>query len=345
MTAIALTTRESTILNCIVESYVKMAKPVGSCYLAKSHQLGISPATIRNVMNDLEEMGFLHQPHISAGRVPTDKGYRFYVDSLMLVKKLKRHERQIIRKNLSRVSPDVDEVLEVASQVLGEISSQLGVVLEPSFYQGIFQKIELVGVSENRIMAVISIKSGLVKTILMEIESEVSQDQLHKTSWIINERLSGLSLKEVKSSIDKRLGDVATDDDRLIRLIVASSEKLFNFENHKDLHLGGRNNIFSIPEFSDGQFAANILELIECKENILQRFEEELNDKTTIRIGAENKEHLLSACSVVTATYHVGHVSGTLGILGPTRMPYARIVPLVGYVGEVLTQTLSPVVC
>ncbi len=198
MTATALTERENLILNCVVESYVTNAIPVGSRTLAKKYDLGISPATIRNVMNDLEDLGYLSQPHVSAGRIPTDKGYRFYVDSLMLLKSLARRDRNLIEKGLLKVSVDVTDILASASQVLGKISTQLGVVLEPRFYQGVFEKMELVSVSGNRILAVISIKSGLVKTIMMEIKSEVSSEQLHEAYQIINQLLSGLSLWEVK---------------------------------------------------------------------------------------------------------------------------------------------------
>lgn len=337
--AIALTNRESLILNCIVETYVTTATPVGSRFLTKKYHLGISPATIRNVMNDLEDQGYLSQPHISAGRVPTDKGYRFYVDSLMMLKNLAKRDRRFIEENLNTVSVDVTEILTTASRVLGKISSQLGIVLEPRFYQGIFQKIELVSVSTNRILAVISIKSGLVKTIMMGIESEVSNEQLHAVSQIINERLSGLSLKEVKETIDERLANVPVLDDKLIHLIVESSDRLFNFEDEKELHLGGTHNIMSNPEFFDRDYATRILELLESKQNILHLLNEKQAENISITIGRENKVTLFRDCSVITARYHIGDITGTLGVVGPTRMHYSRIVPLVDYMGKFLTQT------
>ncbi|MFQ5823525.1 MAG: heat-inducible transcriptional repressor HrcA [bacterium] len=341
MIAHSLTEREKLILNCVVESFVQSAKPVGSRYLAKKYNLGIGSATIRNVMTDLEELGYLNQPHTSAGRIPTDKGYRFYVDSLISVQRLARNERRLIFENLRKVSVDVDEILHTSSQVLGEISSQLGVVLAPRFYQGIFQKMELVPISENKILAVLSIKSGLVKTIMMEIESGVSRDQLNETSWIINERLSGLSLKEIKETIDKRMSGISIEEDKLIRLIVQSSNKLFNFEEYKDLHLGGTQNIMANPEFFDQEHITNILELIESKQIILHIFsEKEEGDKISITIGEENKEELFRNCSIITTSYHIGNVTGTLGVVGPTRMQYAKIISLVDYMGKALTQML-----
>jgi len=339
MTAIALTERESLILNSLVESYVTNAAPVGSRTLSKKHDLGISPATIRNVMNDLEDLGYLSQPHVSAGRIPTDKGYRFYVDSLMRIKTLAKRDRNLIEKNLLKISVDVTDILASASQVLGKISTQLGVVLEPRFYQGVFEKMELVSVSGNRILAVISIKSGLVKTIMMEIESEVSGEQLHEASQIINERLSGLSLKEVKETIDKRLAGVATRNDRLIRLIVESSNKLFNFENQKELHLGGTHNIVTNPEFLDQKYASRILQLLESKQSILHLLSDKQTEEVSISIGDENQEDGFTGFGVITTRYYVGNVSGTLGVVGPTRMQYAEIVPLVDFMGKILTQT------
>ncbi|RMD85795.1 MAG: heat-inducible transcription repressor HrcA [Calditrichaeota bacterium] len=337
-----LNEREKIILNCIVESYVKTATPVGSRYLAKKYNLSWSPATIRNVMNDLEEMGYLKQPHTSAGRVPTDKGYRFYVDSLISIEALQRKERRMILENLRKVSADVDEILHTSSQVLGKISSQLGVVLAPRFYQGIFQKMELVPISENKILIVISIESGLVKTIMTEIESRVSRDKLYETAWIINERLSGLSLKEIKDSIDRRMADISKGEESLIRMIIESSDKLFTFEEHKDVHVGGTVNIMSNPEFSDQEHLIKMLELIESKQIILHLFDEQGKaDKISITIGEEHKDEIFRNCSVITTSYHIGNVTGTLGVVGPTRMQYAKIIPLVDYMGKVLSQLLS----
>ncbi|MFQ5707252.1 MAG: heat-inducible transcriptional repressor HrcA [bacterium] len=334
--------RERLILTCIVESFVENAKPIGSRYLAKKYNLAVSPATIRNVMTDLEDMGFIMQPHTSAGRIPTDKGYRFFVDGLMSVQRLLKQQQRTILDKLRKVSVDVDDILYASSQVLGEISKQLGVVLAPRFYQGIFQKIELVPIADNKILVVISIKSGLVKTIMMELESKVSRDRLNETCWIINERLSGLSLKEIKETIDKRMSDVAYGDAGLIRMLIESSDKLFSFAEHRDVHLGGARNIVSNPEFSDQEHLTKIIELLESKQIILHLFNKNENDnKISISIGEENKEELFKNCSIIATSYHIGDVAGTLGVVGPTRMEYGKIVPLVDYVARALTQLLT----
>ena len=336
-----LTERECTILGCVVESYVRTAMPVGSRSLVKTFNLSVSPATIRNTMNDLEELGCLCQPYVSAGRIPTDKGYRFYVDGLVSYRGPSKRERDLILKNLQRRFAHVDEILETASMVLGKISSQLGIVMEPQFYQGVFQKMDLVSVSENCILAVISIKSGLVKTIMMEIESGISPNQLQSTCRIINERLQGLSLEEVKQTIDSRLTDVTLDENRLIRLILASSDKLFNFENQASLHLGGTSNIVSNPEFSDQRDVSRILALLESRESILSHFHDAKSQKISIRIGKENDEVMFRDCSVISTRYRAGDVTGTIGVVGPTRMHYGRIVPLVDFVSDALSDRFN----
>ncbi|MFQ5675690.1 MAG: heat-inducible transcriptional repressor HrcA [bacterium] len=335
----ALTDRESLILDCIVESYVTTGVPVGSRYLAKTFNLGVSPATIRNVMNDLEDLGYVSQPHVSAGRVPTDLGYRFYVDSLMMVRNLAKRDREFIQQHLLSVSIDVTDILTTASYVLSKISSQLGMVLEPRFQHGIFQKLELLSVASNRLLAVISIKSGLVKTILMEVESNVSSEQLQAVSSLINERLNGLTLKEVKETIDRRLDNLSDQYNSVIRLIVESSDRLFNFEDDKELHVGGTHNIVSNPEFRDQNYAARFLELFESKQKILRILNEKQAEEISISIGNENKENLFRGCSLITARYSIGNITGTLGVVGPTRMQYSKIVPLVDYMGKFLTQT------
>jgi heat-inducible transcriptional repressor len=341
MTRHGLKARELRILECVVEAYVMTAVPVGSRYLVKKYNLGISPATVRNVMNDLEEMGYLTQPHVSAGRIPSDKGYRYYVDSLMPVRALSVNERSLIEEALNSVSDDVDEVLEVSSRVLSEISSQLGVVLEPQFYRGIFNKMELVSLSEQRLLVVLSIRSGLVKTITMEVKSAVSREQLDETSRIINERLHGLSLLEVKCSIDERLSGVEGHNEALVRCIVESSDRLFSFIREKDLHLSGTSNIISEPEFANRSYAERVLELIGSREGIIQYFSSSENEGISVGIGCENATHLLDGCSLISTQYFVGEVSGRLGVLGPTRMPYRRIIPIVSYMGDVLTRTFA----
>lgn len=337
-----LSERERLILNSIVENFVRNAVPIGSRYLSKKSGMDMSPATIRNVMMDLEEMGFLTQPHTSAGRVPTDKGYRFYVDSLMLVETLSAAEKQHILEQLRHVSLSVDTILDAASQVLARVSSQLGVVLSPRFYQGVFDKIELVPIAEKKILMVFTIKSGLVRTIVMEVAAEVAREVLEKTARVLNERLQGLSLQEIKQSLDQRMRHAGDVNPELLERIIGSADLLFSEDGRRGLHFGGTNNIVQQPEFTDHQQLAKILNLLDNREILIHLFEQgEDPEKISITIGDENRDELIKHCSLITASYHIGNINGTLGVLGPTRIRYSKMIALVDFMAKILTEVLE----
>ncbi|NIR71345.1 heat-inducible transcription repressor HrcA [candidate division KSB1 bacterium] len=329
------------ILNCIVDSYVSNAKPVGSRYLSKKYRVGVSPATIRNVMNDLEDRGYLKQPHVSAGRVPTDHGYRLYVDSIMGIPTLSKRERQVIADNLRVASEEEDEIFGTSSRVLSKISSQLAIVLEPRFDQGVFQKMELISMADRKVLVVIMIKSGFVRTVMLELDSDVNSDSLSKSCWFVNERLSGLSIREILDSVEERLSGDSIAHNQVVQTIVNSSRKLFNFKDENYLHFGGMNYLLSNPEFSNREYALKILQLIESKQALLNYLDEISDDKISIRIGKENEDDMFRDYSIVSVRYHRGNVSGTLGVVGPTRMRYARMMSLVDYMGKYLTQILD----
>lgn len=345
-----LTERQRLILTSIVENFIKTASPVGSQFLVSHADLALSSATVRNVMMDLEKMGYITQPHTSAGRMPTNKGYRFYVDSLMRLEVLAAEEKDRIVEGLARVSEDVGTVLEVASHSLAKISNLLGVVLAPRFYQGMFDRMELVQLTSDKVLAVIGIQSGLVKTITIEIDNAMSRELLEETARIINERLHGLSLKEIKETIDSRLQSIDYADRSFIDLVIRSSRSMFDFSSPSDLHIGGTSNIVIQPEFMEHEKLRSIAGLLDDRGIMIHVLnQDDLDDDTSegigqkirITIGEENREDFIQHCSLITTTYKVGSVSGTLGVLGPTRMQYSKIIALVGYMAEALTETLT----
>ncbi len=337
-----LSERERRVLNSIVENFVRNAVPVGSRVLSKKHGMELSPATIRNVMGDLEEMGYLTHPHTSAGRVPTDKGYRLYVDSLMEIEALSEQEKNEILQHFLRVSKEVDSILDAASQMIARVSNQLGVVLSPRFYQGVFEKIELVPIAEKKVLMVLSIKSGLVRTILLKMDAEVSREVMDKTAAMINERLHGLSLMEIKSTLDSRLRDLIEVDANLVNAIASSASPLIDQIDHRNFHFGGTNNIMAQPEFADHHKLSNMLNLLESKQIVIHLFEQnESKSELTIAIGEENRDELIKYCSLITTSYHLGSVTGTLGVIGPTRMRYPKVIALVDFMAKVLTEVLE----
>lgn len=339
---IELNDRERLILKLVIEDFIDSVFPISSRALCKKHDLGLSPATVRNVMLDLEEKGLLAQPHVSAGRIPTDLGYRLYVNDLMSVDPLSRSERRSVLEKLKKVSLDIDQILERASKILGEISNQLGIVLLPRFYEGVFDKLELVPINSNRTLLVVNIQSGLVKTIMLELDFEISRDTLEATSRILNERLHGLYLSEIKNSIDDRLKNVREGHPNLIQYFKSSAEEVFDFEDWEDYYFGGTRNILRQPEFTQVAQFDNLMELLENKHNMIQ-FLEHRYDKKPLRIsiGQENAEPKLNSCSVISSDYQIGKVRGVVGIIGPTRMDYGRMVSIVKYMSHAITNTIT----
>ncbi|MEW6061774.1 MAG: heat-inducible transcriptional repressor HrcA [Bacteroidota bacterium] len=333
-----LNERERTILNNIVHSYIQTAIPVGSRYISKRKEIGLSPATIRNVMSDLEYLGYLAHPHTSAGRIPTDKGYRFYVNELMEIDRLSEKDQNVIQSQLQS-SIETDEVLKIASKILGSISHQLSVVTAPQMTSGILEKLELIQISSMRLLVVISIRSGLVKTMMLEIKSEIPRSKLEKVSQLLNERLSGLTLKKIRDTFADRLRDVQDEHTGLIRLFIESVDKLFDEHRTEKIHIGATKSMLSQPEFENTKNFKSIIELME-NEDIIIHVLENTGQKsgTTVTIGEENKINNLKEFSVVTSTYTVGDVTGTVGVVGPKRMEYSKMIPLVDYVAKTISE-------
>ncbi len=336
-----LSEREQSVLRHVVQHYIRSATPVGSRFLSKRFEEVLSPATIRNVMYDLEERGLLSHPHTSAGRVPTDNGYRYYVDYLMEIERLTEQERSIVQQAIP-ISPDPDEILRETSKLLGKISSQLSVVTSPHLGSGIFEKLELVPVSSSKLLVIISIRSGLVRTIMMEIGADISRDVLDHVGSLLNERLTGLTLRQIRDSFAQRLRDLSNEETGLIRMFIDSVDLLFNDPKDK-LHIGGTNQIIDQPEFIDPKNFRSVIEMVENEAVIIHLLEkhDELAKDFVVTIGAENNDATAQDYSVVTATYNVNGAMGRVGVIGPKRMNYSRLIPLVEHVAKTIVAMLK----
>lgn len=341
---IDLTQRESLVLGTLVENFIQTAAPIGSRFLSKKIKQKLSPATIRNVMCDLAEKGLISQPHTSAGRIPTDEGYRVFVDILMRHITLTPPEKKAVQVKLASLSRDQDLILTRSSQVLSEISRQLGVVLAPKFEKGIFTKLELIHLAEKRILVVISIESGLVRTITIELKTEIPANKLEETARILNQRLHGLSLGEIRDSIGKRMDDVSEGDIGLINLFVETADTVFSLDEEDGVHVEGAHYMVGLPEFADVKRTQLMLDLIENKRNLIVHVlnDYRLEEYPLVLIGRENNEKLMRDYSLVTAKYKVGNISGVLGVIGPTRMQYAKMIALVEYVAQSVTSAFGP---
>jgi len=338
---IKLTGREEQILAAVIDHYVQSAEPVGSRVIAQRYQLGLSPATIRNTMQDLEERGLLKQPHTSAGRVPTDLGYRYYVDRLLRPEPLTRSETNKIKKEVAHDSAALSEILNQTSKVLASVTNQLGVTVSPAFDKGVLTHIDLAQVASNRVLVIIAVKSGLARTLLLEVDTHIEPSKLDETRRVLNERLAGLTLGEIRKTAAERLRDVPGEP-RLIKMFLESSDRLVTTSEGGDIHLGGTANIMVHPEFRDIAILSNLMHVIEDRTDLLEWVAaKNPGEGIVITIGQEFDAIDLSQCSMVSSTYSAGRVKGTIGVLGPTRMPYSKLVSVVDYTAKLLTDLLK----
>jgi heat-inducible transcriptional repressor len=339
----ALNGRERDILRHVVYNFIQTAVPVGSRYISKHFEDPLSPATIRNVMADLEELGYLSHPHTSAGRVPTDLGYRYYIDFLMEMEELSDREKVEIQQQLATMA-DPDSLLRETSKLLGKISKQLSVVSSPHISSGVFEKLELVPIASSKLLVIISIRSGLVKTLMLEVGVEIQREYLEHISRVLNERLSGLTLRQIRDTFIERTRDVQDERTGLIRLFIDSVDQLFDDMKDRDkVHISGTQNIIEQPEFIDPRNFRSVIELIENDDIIVHLLEkhQESDQNFVITIGEENRESKAKEYSVVSATYDLEGVTGRVGIIGPTRMDYAKLIPLVDHIAKLVARMMK----
>jgi heat-inducible transcriptional repressor len=338
-----LSEREKNILSYVIQHFILTANPVGSRFISKHFDLNLSPATIRNVLADLESYGYIDHPHTSAGRVPTDKGYRFYVDTLVDYKKIPEQLQEEIKKNLDVRTAHTEEILKEASSLLAVISKEIAIISSPQISNGILNKVDLIDISSNRIMVIMSLKSGLVKTIIFEIDFQMKRDQLEEIAQYLNERLHGLTLVQIRETFVERMKDIQNEKTGLIRIFIESADHLFDeFPAQGRLHLSGTPGIFNQPEFSLPENMKGIIELVEDKDVIVHVLENrESSDEIVITIGEENRNEKLINYSLVTSKYSIGDVSGVVGVMGPKRMDYSQIVSLVNYFSQNISNLLG----
>lgn len=331
-----LTLREREVLTAVIRSFVATATPAGSRTVAHTFDLGVSPATIRNTMSDLATKGYLSQPHPSAGRTPTDKAYRYYVDSLMEVRSPTLDETAKIEARVAAESVTAEDLLSRAVQALSVVTVELGVGVGPAAEREILERIDLVALSSERLLIVLTLDSGPVRTIYVEVPRPVSEATLASTTAFLNERLAGLSLREVRETYRDRLAGGPPDHGELLNIFLEKADTAFWAGTASDLVLGPTSSIADQPEFADRDNLRSLIELTEQKDVLAQALKARQTDGIVISIGGEHPEPLLDF-SLVTTQYRMGDVEGTIGVMGPTRMPYERVVALVEYTAELLS--------
>lgn len=339
-----LSDREKEVLKYIIDNFIRNATPVGSRSVSRQTDLNLSPATIRNVMSDLEEMELINTPHTSAGRIPTDKGYRYYVDLLMEKEKLSSELETELRsrfeeKHLSLI--DNMDLFTETSRILGKLTHLLSIITQPQISGCVFDKIEFVELSSSKILVVLTIKSGIVKTVIMEIKSEISRKMLESLSSFLNERLHGLTLNKIRKTMLNRVNEYKQKDPELIQLFINSIDKIYTEdEKGSRIYIGGTGEIIMQPEFENPKNFKDIITLAEDKDLVIHIFKNSntSGNEVFISIGSENEDEKLKNYSIVSTSYKIGDVTGNIGVIGPKRMNYSRMISLLRYTSGLLKE-------
>lgn len=335
-----LTEREQRVLAAIVQTFVETAEPAASRTVARRSGLGISPASIRATMSALEAKGYLFHRHTSSGRIPTDRAYRTYVDTLVRRSPPSRAERETLHAELGGSRSGIDLVLRRAAQVLGVLTHELGVAVAPQLDEAILERLELLSVTTDRLLLVLSLGSGAARTIFVEVPGAVAAGAIRQVTMILNERLAGLSLRVIRASLVERLRDAdgAGQGTELLNIFIAQGDTLFQLEPAEGaIMLGSATVLAGQPEFaSNHDRMRDLLELTERRDYLARALAERHHDGLAITIGSENPDPRLAGFTLVTSTYRSGELRGVIGVLGPTRMPYDKIIGLVDHTSRLV---------
>lgn len=347
MSAEPLTEREHRVLEAVIRTYVETAEPAGSRTVARRYKLGISPATVRNTMSDLEEKGYLFHPHTSAGRMPTDRGYRFYVDSLLNQPRRPTGGTREIRLELQGADRSgVELLVRRAAQVLGLLTSELGIATAPALNETILERIDLTAVGEGKILLALTLRSGAIRTVFVNVPAEIAPAALISVAQVLNERLGGLTLSQVRATLPERLRDSAPDGDRsaseLLNIFIQSADEWLEPPADRTLHLGRASVLAEQPEFQTGDRLRSLIELTERTDLLKSLLDERVGaNGPTITIGAEHADPALAGFTIITSEYKVGELRGLIGVMGPVRMPYERIIGLVEGTSALVSEFLT----
>ncbi len=340
--------RQKEVLRIIVSTYVKSVSPVGSRTIAKHYRNELSPATIRNEMHDLEERDYIKQPHTSAGRVPTDKGYRYFVDHLMSEPKVPPHVAALVAREYRDRMDNVEALIERTSKILSTLSEQAGLVIFPTFEGLVLKRLELTSLGRQHLLVVWVTNNGFVQNRVIDMKEEIPEEELARINRFLNQELKGLLLEEVQPYLTKKLEEVQDSFRTLCQMARSIVSESFPKTEQRRLSVEGSRYILEQPEFQNWEKSCRLFKTLETKEFLADLVEERLGEQHSgvrVKIGLEHHCEDIWDCSFVTAQYRVNQrIVGTLGILGPRRMEYDKIISLVDFVsrrfGEALEQWL-----
>ena len=340
----SLSERAQLLLKALIESYIRDGQPVGSRALSRDSGLSLSSATIRNVMADLEDLGFVASPHTSAGRIPTDKGYRLFVDSLLKLKPLQHEEVEEIERRLKEAS-NGRALLQTVSQMLSSVSHMAGLVTLPNPHYVALSQIEFIGLSENRALAIMVMNNGEVQNRVVQLDRRYSGEELRRAANYLNEAFAGRSLPDVRAMLVRQLQETRQHMNQLMQDAIQVAQKVFDAKPDEQVEyvIAGETNLMGFAELGNVDRLRRLFEAFNEKHDILRLLDSCLRaEGIQIFIGQESGYQILDDVSLVAAPYLIDNqVVGVLGIIGPTRMAYERVIPIVDVTAKLLGSALN----
>ncbi|MDE3839670.1 heat-inducible transcriptional repressor HrcA [Bacillus methanolicus] len=336
-----LTDRQLLILQVIVDDFIRSAQPVGSRSLSKKEEISLSSATIRNEMADLEELGYIEKTHTSSGRIPSEKGYRYYVDHLLSPQKLRQEEVQKIKSIFAERIYELEIIVQKSAQILSDLTNYTAIVLGPAVRDNKLKRIQIVPLNKTTAIAIIVTDTGHVEDRMFHLPPSIDSSELEKLVNILNERLIGVPIVDLNEKIYKEVASLLRQHIKSYDLLLHTIADTLKVPANEKLFFGGKTNMLRQPEFHDIDKIRDLLAIIEEEDRIY-----ELIPKNpmgiSVKIGRENKYSAMKNCSLISATYTVGEEKlGTIAILGPTRMEYSRVISLLDLISKDLSAALT----
>ncbi|WP_078545540.1 heat-inducible transcriptional repressor HrcA [Litchfieldia alkalitelluris] len=336
-----LTDRQLLVLQVIIDDFIRSAQPIGSRTLSKRDEITFSSATIRNEMADLEDLGFIEKTHSSSGRVPSEKGYRYYVDHLLSPQRLSKKDKTEIRSIFAERIYELEKVVQKSAQILSELTNYTAIVLGPAMAVNKVKRLQIIPINHDTAVAIIVTDTGHVENRTISFPGSIDPSDIEKMVNILNERLAGVPLNELNNKIYKEVASLLSAHIRNYDQMLNALNGTFDISLAEKIYFGGKTNMLSQPEFHDVQKIRSLLTMIEEKQDFYQLLKKSQTG-INIKIGRENQFSAMENCSLITATYSLGNEQlGSIAILGPTRMEYARVISLLDLVTNDLSKVLT----
>lgn len=334
--------RKRRILQAIIDDYIDTAEPIGSRSIARRHELGLSSATIRNEMSDLEEMGYLAQPHTSAGRVPSDKGYRLYVDQLMKARELTGEEVESIRLAMETKINELSQLVRQASVVMSRFTGYTSMAMTPQMSKSTIKAIQVVPIEVGKVLVIVVTNAGVLRNNLVKLYDVIVPEMIIGVSNVLNEKLNGLTIEQINLNVINDIEQAAgVTKDMLLPILEGVADCIKQIDN-PEVYLDGTTNIFNYPEFMDVGRAKEFLSMLDEKHNLSKFLTDSLEiSGISVKIGTENDLEGIHDCSLITANYNLGDMFiGAIGIIGPTRMEYPRVISSMNYMRKKINREI-----